>query len=728
MGCCRRVQRLLLHPDPGGVCLLLQRTGDHRARHDVGTRAQSPGPRRQRHWESSPRSPSSSRRISEKTGDVVGVNTTIRADAQQLYLDVDREKVKSLGVSLNDVFATLQTMLAYDYVNDFNLYGKTYHVQLEAQAPFRQRPEDIGKFYVRSAAGTMVPISSLVRTSFRAGPTVVTRFNGFTSALVIGTPGPGKSSGQMLDAAEKLIKDKYEAMNIGYGFSGESFQEKEASGQGGLVFGLGLVMAFLVLAAQYESWSTPFAVMIGVPFGILGAFLGLFVLRHPNDLYFDVGLLVVIGLEAKNAILMVEFAIEQRATGKSIEDAAVEAGRERIRPILMTSFAFILGVVPLVIATGAGAAARHSLGIGVFFGMVVSTLLGVNIIPNLFIFVRKLSERMAARRRAPAPAPATCRPHPPETTDVRRSSFAPAAVLLAAGCASVRTITARTRTHPPPTGRRLRWSTRCVRSSIRSAASRDSLAHAPGQGDTIAPPPPGEASGVRSGDARSFDLRLTDSATSVSWLDLFQDTVLRTLVLTAIQENRDVRTAVATIEEYRADVGIARAPMFPQISLTGQGGREKLAFGTFRLPAFELYSAAGNVSWALDFWGQFRRATQAAQADLLAQEESRRSVVLDLVSSVVHVLHPAARAGSGARDLATHAAVAAADAQVGERSVESGADLGARRAAVRGRRGRPRVAGRRFRAADRPAGECAERAPGPRAGCGPARSAHWPTS
>jgi multidrug efflux pump len=349
-----------------------------------------------------------------RSGDVVGVNTTIRADAQQLYLDVDREKAKALGVSLTDVYTTLQSMLAYDYVNDFNLYGKTYHVQVEAQAPFRQRPEDIGKFYVRSAAGTMVPISSLVQSSFRAGPTVVTRFNGFTSALVIGTPAPGKSSGQMLAAAENLIKNKYEAMNIGYGFSGQSYQEALATGQGTIVFALGLVMAFLVLAAQYESWSTPLAVMIGVPFGIFGAFLGLFLLHHPHDVYFDVGLLVVIGLEAKNAILIVEFALEQRATGKSIEESAVEAGRERIRPILMTSFAFILGVIPLVVASGAGAAARHSLGIGVFSGMLVSTLLGVNIIPNLFIFVRRISERMAARvhhahpltlGEGPSPAP-----------------------------------------------------------------------------------------------------------------------------------------------------------------------------------------------------------------------------------------------------------------------------------------------------------------------------------
>ncbi len=347
-----------------------------------------------------------------KTGDVTGVNTTIRADAQQLYLDVDREKVKSLGVSLTDVFTTLQTFLAYDYVNDFNLYGKTYHVQLEAQPQFRQRPEDLNRFYVRSTTGAMVPVGSLVQPSFRAGPTVVSRFNGFTSALVIGTPAEGKSSGQMLAATEKLLKDKYAALNIGYGYSGQSYQEQQASGQGSFIFALGLVMAFLVLAAYYESWSTPLAVMIGVPFGVLGAFLGLLILHSPNNLYFDVGLLVVIGLEAKNAILMVEFAVEQRATGKSIEESAVEAGRERIRPILMTSFAFILGVVPLLLATGAGAAARHSLGTGVFFGMLVSTLLGVNIIPNLFIFVRRLSERTLARRHGAVPAVPAATPLP----------------------------------------------------------------------------------------------------------------------------------------------------------------------------------------------------------------------------------------------------------------------------------------------------------------------------
>ena len=293
-----------------------------------------------------------------KTGDVVGVNTTIRADAQQLYLDVDREKAKSLGVSLTDVFTTLQTMLAYDYVNDFNLYGKTYHVQVEAQAPFRQRPEDIGKFYVRSAAGRD-GADQLAGAEHRSGPgrPWSRDSTGLRPRSSLARRRPGKSSGQMLAATEKLIKDKYEAMNIGYGFSGQSYPGGiESTGQGGIVFALGSgdgvpragrAVRELVDAAGGDDRRARSASSVRSS--------GLFLLQHPNDLYFDVGLLVVIGLEAKNAILMVEFAIEQRATGKSIEEAAVEAGRERIRPILMTSFAFILGVVPLVVASGAGA-------------------------------------------------------------------------------------------------------------------------------------------------------------------------------------------------------------------------------------------------------------------------------------------------------------------------------------------------------------------------------------
>jgi multidrug efflux pump len=318
---------------------------------------------------------------------------------------VDREKVKALGISLSELFQTLQASLSTLYINDFNRYGKTYRVQAEAQARFRQTPEDIGRLYVRGPNQQMVPVSALTRTEFRAGPSVITRFNGFTSALVVGVPAPGKSSGDMLDAVERLGQDKYASRGVGYAFSGQSYQERASGGQGGLVFALGIVMVFLVLAAQYESWSIPFAVLLAVPFGTLGALLGVWLRGMPNDVYVQIGLIVVVGLAAKNAILIVEFANELRAEGRSIREAALEAGRERLRPILMTSFAFILGVAPLLTSSGAGAASRHSIGTGVFFGMLVATLVGVFFIPLFFTAIRTLSERGLSRRGADAAAP-----------------------------------------------------------------------------------------------------------------------------------------------------------------------------------------------------------------------------------------------------------------------------------------------------------------------------------
>ena len=334
-----------------------------------------------------------------------GVYPTIRVNTPQLFVQVDREKVKALGISLSELFQTLQASLSTLYINDFNRYGKTYRVQAEAQARFRQTPEDIGRLYVRGPNQQMVPVSALTRTEFRPGPSVLTRFNGFTSALVVGAPAPGKSSGEMLAAVERLAQDKYAARGVGYAFSGQSYQERASGGQGSLVFALGLIMVFLVLAAQYESWSIPFAVLLGVPFGTLGALLGVWLRGMANDVYVQIGLIVVIGLAAKNAILIVEFANELRAQGRSIRDAALEAGRERLRPILMTSFAFILGVAPLLTSSGAGAASRHSIGTGVFFGMLVATLVGVFFIPLFFTAIRTLSERGLFRRGADAVAP-----------------------------------------------------------------------------------------------------------------------------------------------------------------------------------------------------------------------------------------------------------------------------------------------------------------------------------
>ena len=326
-----------------------------------------------------------------------GLQANFRASVPQVYVDVDRATAKSRGVSLTELYGPLQSLLSTLYINDFNLYGRTYRVQVEAQSPFRQKPEDIGRLYVRGTGDAMIPVSSLVRTEFRSGPTLVTRFNAFTSALFTGVPKPGRSSGELLGEIERLVADRFAGAGIGVAYSGQSYQERVSSGQGGLVFALGLIIVFLVLAAQYESWSTPLAVLFGVPFGVLGALLGIWARGQPNDIYFQVALITVVGLAAKNAILIVEFATELRNKGMSIREAATEAARERFRPILMTSFAFIFGVAPLVIASGAGAASRHSIGTGVFFGMLTATLVGVFFIPLFFRVVRGIAERGLTR-------------------------------------------------------------------------------------------------------------------------------------------------------------------------------------------------------------------------------------------------------------------------------------------------------------------------------------------
>jgi hydrophobe/amphiphile efflux-1 (HAE1) family protein len=327
-----------------------------------------------------------------KQPEVVGAATSFRIDAPQVFLNVDRDAVKAHNVKLGTLFTTLQTMLSTLYINDFNLYGRTYRVQAEALPQYRQSPEDIGRLFVRSDDGKMIPVSTLARPEFRTGPSVLSRFNGFTSALVTATPSPGHSSGQMLGAVERLIDRDFASKGVGYAYSGQTYQEKVSSGQGGLIFGLGIILVFLVLAAQYESFGIPFAVLFGLPFGALGALIGVWLRGMPDDIYFQVALITVIGLAAKNAILIVEFANTLREHGQSVMDAARQAARERFRPILMTSLAFICGVSPLLLAGGAGARSRHSLGTGVFFGMLIATSVGIFFIPLFFTVIRRWSE------------------------------------------------------------------------------------------------------------------------------------------------------------------------------------------------------------------------------------------------------------------------------------------------------------------------------------------------
>jgi len=328
-----------------------------------------------------------------KLPELTGAATLARANVPQLYVTVDREAAQARGVSSGQVFSTMQAMLSTLYINDFNQFGRTYRVQAEADVPFRQRPEDIGRFYVRSNRGETIPLPALVHSEIRGGPSLISRFNGFSSALITATPAPGKSSGEMIAAVENLLNTKYGSQGIGYQYSGQTFQERIAGGGGSTVIVLGLLLVFLVLAAQYESWSIPFAVLLGIPLGFFGALFGAWIRGMPQDIYFQVGMIAVMGLAAKNAILIVEFASKLRSEGRSIRDAALIAARQRLRPILMTSLAFIAGVSPLVIAGGAGAASRHSIGTGVFFGMLIATGVGIFFIPLFFSVIRGWVDR-----------------------------------------------------------------------------------------------------------------------------------------------------------------------------------------------------------------------------------------------------------------------------------------------------------------------------------------------
>jgi hydrophobe/amphiphile efflux-1 (HAE1) family protein len=309
----------------------------------------------------------------------------------QIEYEVDREKVKTLGVSLSDVFFTLQTFLGGYYVNDFNLFGRTFKVQAQAEAAARANPDDVKRYYVRNATGEMVPLSTVVRSKSINGPEYYERYNIYRAATVNGAAAPGYSSGQAVAAMEEAAKTL--PQGFGYDWTGSTFQEKQTGGQTGYIFALSLVFVFLVLAALYESWAMPVAIMLVIPFGVLGAFSALALRSLDNNVYVQIGLVMLIGLAAKNAILIVEFAKLAHERGATIVDGALRGAQLRLRPILMTSFSFILGMLPLALATGAGAGARQSLGNTVVPGMLFATMIGIFVIPVFYVVIQRISER-----------------------------------------------------------------------------------------------------------------------------------------------------------------------------------------------------------------------------------------------------------------------------------------------------------------------------------------------
>jgi HAE1 family hydrophobic/amphiphilic exporter-1 len=328
-----------------------------------------------------------------KRPELVGVSSQFSAATPQIYATVDRDKVLKQGVALNDVYLTLQASLGGLYVNQFNRFGRQWKVFLEAEAADRSSVSSISQYYVRNQAGTMVPLSTLVTTNPTNGPDYTNRFNLFRAAQVIGAAAPGYSSGQAQAALEEVARQTLPA-TMGYDWADLSYQENKASGTAGPIFALSLLVVFLILAALYESWSLPFSVLLSVPVAIFGAFAGLYLRHFDLDVYAQIGLVMLIGLAAKNAILIVEFARDEMAKGRSVVDAALEGAKLRLRPILMTSFAFILGCVPLAVASGSGAVGRQILGTVVVTGMLAATALAIFVIPVLFVLFERIALKL----------------------------------------------------------------------------------------------------------------------------------------------------------------------------------------------------------------------------------------------------------------------------------------------------------------------------------------------
>ncbi len=498
--------------------------------------------------------------------------TTFQPNEPQLQLDVDRERARTMDVPISDVFLTLQTYLGGLYVNDFNLFGRTYRVVAQADPKFRSKPEDINRLYVRSNDGQMIPISVLVRTTPVNGPLSIGRYNLFRATDVLGGSPPGFSSGQAIAALERASK----TLPPGFGieWTGMSYQEIKAGSSVG-VFAFSLLMVVLFLAAQYESWIIPIAVILGVPAGVLGAVATQYFRGIPDDVYCRIGLIMLIGLAAKNAILIVEFARLRRAEGLSIDAAAMEAARLRFRPILMTSFAFILGVVPLMISTGAGAASRRSLGSAVFGGMLLATIVGVFTVPVFFKWMQALSERLSPRRIVEAaPVITGC------------------LFLLLSSCK----VGPQYQRPPVPTPQQYR------------ADNRQDVAA-----------------------ASLGDLKWAEVFADDRLRELIAEALTGNYNLRAAAER--IVAARAAVRSTRA----SQFPEVSAGGTVTE--REQTRLGSFPLPPTarrEVATGRGtlDIGVPLDFWGRLARATEASRAELLSQEWAQAAIRQNLVAEV----------------------------------------------------------------------------------------------
>ena len=536
-----------------------------------------------------------------KRPETARVITTLIPSAPQWFAEVDRDKALKQGVALKDLYQTLQTFMGGSFVNYFNRFGRLWQVYVEAEPEYRTKAEQVGQFYVQNNAGQMVPLSTLVTMRSVGGPEFTMRYNEYRAAQINAMPAAGYSSRQVMRALEEVFAETM-PKEMGFDYMGMSYQEQVAAK--GLppvaIFGLSLLFVFLILAAQYESWALPVSVLLATPISVFGAFAALSAVGLEQDVYSQIGLVMLIGLSAKNAILIVEFARLEVEKGRPLVEAALAGARLRLRPIVMTAFAFILGVLPLVAASGSGAHARVILGFTVLGGMVAASILAIVVIPVFYYRV----ERWTIGRK------------------VSLSTTVPIAISV-----------------PRKEGPDMfRWILIAFIAMGFTACKMGP--------DYARPDTPAK-------DSWRVPQATAESIANLAWWDLLKDQELQKLVRIALVENQDLRTAMASVEQYRNQLIIAKFDLAPSLSYNSHaflvntqknantiptGGGAPIVLpnqvGSSSGTTFSNEAVFGSLKWEIDLWGRLRRSVEASQAQLLSQKENQRAVILGLMSGV----------------------------------------------------------------------------------------------